>query len=104
MSESDTLLSWFSDVVSELYQKDTNYAEKGVHFDIDPQGNSRKGHDKAEDPFFSFFDEDNLFSRPTYKTFVALLDNYVSGVGIDETVTYEERSENIAFILSLIHI
>lgn len=92
------LEQWFSDSVAELYQKDENYAVYATDYDIDPQGGSRKGHDKAEEPFFSFVNEDSLFERPTYRTFVDLLDNYISGTGVDETVSYEERKENIAFI------
>lgn len=91
------LTAWFSETVAELYEKDENYAVVGTDFGIDPQGNSRKGRDTAEDPFFSFVDK-TLFERPTYRTFVALLDNYVSGVGVDESVSVEERTENIAFI------
>ena len=64
---TDELKKWFSDLVAELYQKDENYAVYGDDYDIDPQGGSRKGRDNADEPFFSFVNEDSLFQKPTYR-------------------------------------
>ena len=39
-----------------------------------------------------------LWARPTYRTFIALLDNYAQRVGAAETVTDEEHAEQRAFL------
>ena len=47
--------------------------------------------------FFTFVDA-KVLERPTYKAFVALLDNYSSAVGVREVVTPEELKENRKFL------
>lgn len=71
--------------------------------------------DRAKHNLFAYFDEDRVFSRPTYKGFClifsvkvfcsilksafrALLDNYEAETGNAEVVTQEEFSENVKFI------
>ncbi|WAR23791.1 ENDOU-like protein, partial [Mya arenaria] len=49
-------------------------------------------------PLFEFLDEDRVFARETYQTFRALLDNYEMQCGVQEEVTFEEKTENRAFI------
>ena len=56
-------------------------------------------HDQAEEPLFTWVAEDVL-ERPTYRTFIKLLDNYETGTGVAEVVTAEEEQENWAFINS----
>ena len=53
--------------------------------------------DQAEDPLFSWVDPTAL-QRPTYHTFIQLLDNYESGTGEAEVVTPEEEQENRNFL------
>ena len=53
--------------------------------------------DKAKEPLFSWV-KPEVFQRPTFKTFVALLDNYESETGVAEEVTPEEVRENWRFI------
>ena len=53
--------------------------------------------DNAPDPLFSWVDE-AVLRRPTYHTFIKLLDNYEAGTGQAEVVTREEKRENWAFI------
>ena len=53
--------------------------------------------DNAPDPLFSWVDE-AVLRRPTYHTFIKLLDNYEAGTGQAEVVTREEEQENWAFI------
>ncbi len=53
--------------------------------------------DKAKDPLFTFVKEEVL-RRPTFKSFVALLDNYETSTGLPEEVTPEEIAENRRFI------
>ena len=46
---------------------------------------------------FSYVNEEAL-RRPTYRSFIALLDNYETSTGIQEEVTPEEIRENRNFI------
>ena len=52
---------------------------------------------KAKDPLFTWM-EDEALRRPTYKSFIALLDNYETSTGKQEEVTPEEIRENWTFI------
>ena len=53
--------------------------------------------DKAKDPLFTWVSEEAL-KRPTYKSFISLLDNYETSTGEAEVVTPEEVQENWTFI------
>lgn len=53
--------------------------------------------DMAPEPFFTFVDE-KVFERPTFKAFIALLDNYFACTGEAEVVTAEEKRENMQFL------
>ena len=53
--------------------------------------------DHASDPLFTHVERE-VFRRPTYSTFIKLLDNYSHQVGVDEVVTHEEVMENKHFI------
>ncbi len=53
--------------------------------------------DKAKDPLFTYV-KDEVLRRPTFKTFIALLDNYETSTGLAEEVTAEEIAENRRFI------
>jgi poly(U)-specific endoribonuclease len=53
--------------------------------------------DCSSDPFFTSVDE-RILNQPTFATFRALLDNYVSTVGQVERYNQEERREEMAFI------
>lgn len=53
--------------------------------------------DKAKDPLFTYVKEEVL-RRPTYRSFIALLDNYETSTGEQEEVTPEEIRENRQFI------
>ena len=55
------------------------------------------GDDKAKDPLFTWV-KDEALCRPTYKSFIALLDNYETSTGKQEEVTPEEIRENWTFI------
>ena len=56
--------------------------------------------DKAKDPLFTWV-KDEALRRPTYKSFIALLDNYETSTGKQEEVTPEEIRENWTFINSI---
>ena len=53
--------------------------------------------DAAKEPLFTSVDA-NVLTRPTYKAFLALLDNYAAHVGVEEVVSREEREENARFL------
>lgn len=42
--------------------------------------------------------KEDVFRRPTFHRFIALLDNYESATGMNEEVTSEEIQENRDFI------
>ena len=54
-------------------------------------------HQLCKDPLFSWVDEEAL-RRPTYHTFIKLLDNYETETGVAEVVTAEEEQKNWAFL------
>jgi len=56
--------------------------------------------DGASDPLFTSV-ERSAFQRPTYRTFIALLDNYVAEVGNDDTISSHERREIWSFIRAI---
>jgi len=43
-------------------------------------------------------DEKVFKDKPTFKSFLDLMDNYVAITGVEEVVTEQERKENIKFI------
>lgn len=53
--------------------------------------------DAATDPLFTWVDS-KVWQRPTYKTFVALLDNYDAEVGKEEHLSNAERHEITSFL------
>lgn len=93
-----------SQILTKLWELDDNKIYPGEDFKIDLQRyvcNARQCVDDYQDsrrPMFEWIDEEKIFSRETYKTFRALLDNYEAACGEPEQVTYEEVSENRAFI------
>ena len=57
--------------------------------------------DKADDPLFTHVDTE-AFQRPTYQTFVALLDNYTSQTGVTEVLDTDERREIDNFLTAIL--
>jgi len=82
-----------------IWDLDANRLIPEKDYDINVQEGKKPywKEDKANEPFFASVDK-NVFQRPTYKTFVALLDNYESQVGIEEVFSNEERQEVNAFL------
>ncbi|ELU02840.1 hypothetical protein CAPTEDRAFT_76337, partial [Capitella teleta] len=91
-----------SEICTKLWFMDENYCVAGEDYEIDLQGKTSPlkitSVDRAKHNLFAYFDEDRVFSRPTYKAFRALLDNYEAETGNAEVVTQEEFSENVKFI------
>ncbi|XP_077991670.1 uridylate-specific endoribonuclease B-like [Glandiceps talaboti] len=90
-----------SDIISELWDLDENQLTPGEDFSIDLQGKTKvylEGRrDRADDPLFSYV-RDSVFKKETFKTFIALLDNYEQETGLPEEVTPDEFRENWKFV------
>jgi poly(U)-specific endoribonuclease len=86
---------------ARLWDFDFNRLTPYKEYELDLQGgaNPYKVGDAAERPLFKRVDE-SIFQRPTYARFLALLDNYISAVGVAEVVDDNEIYENKAFIQS----
>merc|ERR1712062_25420 len=97
--EKQNLIDEFKEAANVAWNCDLNAALVGEHFEIDLGGRTRYNDDddSAEDPLFSWLNED-LANRPTYKTFMSLMDNYSSETGKQEIITEEEVEEQWAFI------
>ncbi|XP_063401761.1 poly(U)-specific endoribonuclease-A-like [Mytilus trossulus] len=91
-----------SEILTKLWDLDTNKCYPGSDFQVDLQGYVKSGRalerDRAKYNLFEWVDEEKVFERKTYKTFKDLLDNYELECGEAEVVTPEEKKENIAFV------
>eukprot|EP00529_Nitzschia_sp_RCC80_P023058 CAMPEP_0113489350 /NCGR_PEP_ID=MMETSP0014_2-20120614/26483_1 /TAXON_ID=2857 /ORGANISM="Nitzschia sp." /LENGTH=476 /DNA_ID=CAMNT_0000383083 /DNA_START=104 /DNA_END=1534 /DNA_ORIENTATION=+ /assembly_acc=CAM_ASM_000159 len=106
VSLDPSLLSCISlgDAVQELWNLDVNRLKPHVDYDINVQEGKKPfwKEDKAEDPLFSYVDERQAMNRPTYKSFVALLDNYEPNTGEAEHVSSVERREIDKFLSAVL--
>mmetsp|Transcript_31378 Transcript_31378/g.46280 ORF Transcript_31378/g.46280 Transcript_31378/m.46280 type:complete len:467 (+) Transcript_31378:134-1534(+) len=99
LSPSFNLDVSLSDAVQQIWDLDVNRLTPNVDYEVNVQGGKKpywKG-DEADDPLFTFVDKGAL-RRPSYRTFMALLDNYEAECGTAEKVTSTERKENIDFL------
>jgi len=89
-----------SKATQHLWDLDVNRATANRDYKISVQGGKKpyQKQDEAADPLFNYVDTGLLFRRPTYRSFIALLDNYSAQTGVSEKVTAHERQENWAFI------
>jgi len=93
-----------SDAVQYLWKLDDNRLDPHRDYAINVQGGKKpywKG-DQAQEPLFDRVDPAAL-RRPTYRTFVALLDNYKSHTGQAEYVTHAEEREIDAFLTACLN-
>lgn len=92
-----------SDAIQEMWNLDVNRLTPNADYTIDVQEGKKPywKEDAAEDPLFTRVGRDAL-QRPTYRAFVALLDNYESKTGQTETVTHRERQEIDAFLKAIL--
>nr|KAG5702177.1 hypothetical protein BaRGS_033889 [Batillaria attramentaria] len=97
--------SELSEVLSKLWDMDTNKCYPGEEYEIDLQGFVRNPRevqgDYARRHLFTWVDEDKLYEKETFRTFRALLDNYELDVTEEEEVTWEERRENWDFLRAI---
>ncbi|KAK6989699.1 poly(U)-specific endoribonuclease-A [Biomphalaria glabrata] len=95
-----------SQIINKLWELDDNKCFPDVDYEIDLQGSVYSTRDVSEDhaknSLFKWVNEDKVFSRPTYKAFRALLDNYEMELGQEEVVTREELKENQDFLNAIL--
>jgi poly(U)-specific endoribonuclease len=91
-----------SEAADKLWDLDVNRVHPNSDYAINVQG-GKKVYDKrdtAREPFFSFVDA-KVMEKPTFRSFVSLLDNYVATTGTAEVVTSSERKENYDFLYQI---
>jgi poly(U)-specific endoribonuclease len=89
--------------VQHLWDLDANRFQQGTDYVLNVQGGKKpyQKSDAASDPLFTSVDQRQFQSRPTFRTFYALLDNYVAETGVAENVTNTERREIKAFLRAI---
>jgi len=91
-----------SNAVQRIFDLDRNRLISGQDYRVNVQ-DSKKPYwkeDKAENPLFTYVSEERL-QRPTYRSFIAMLDNYSSACGTAENVTMSEVTEQRTFLKSI---
>ncbi|XP_070592170.1 uridylate-specific endoribonuclease [Erythrolamprus reginae] len=84
----------------KIYHSDHNRADESdivlnkQYFTSETNGQE----DNSPDKLFSYVNHDKLFSRPTYASFIKLLDNYNAHVGTGEKFTKEQMKEQDVFL------
>uniref|UniRef100_A0A6U2B9D2 EndoU domain-containing protein n=1 Tax=Pseudictyota dubia TaxID=2749911 RepID=A0A6U2B9D2_9STRA len=91
-----------SKAAQHLWDLDVNRLNPNRDYKINVQGGKKpyQRYDSAPDPLFTSVDRAAL-RRPTYKAFIALLDNYEAEVGTAEVVTNAERREVNTFLRAI---
>jgi poly(U)-specific endoribonuclease len=92
-----------SDAIQKMWDLDVNRLTPGVDYNMNVQDGKKPywKEDSAPDPLFSYVDK-NALKRPTYRAFMALLDNYKAETGATENETSAERTENWTFLKSVL--
>jgi len=83
-----------------LWDLDANRLNPGTDYKLNIQHakSAFSTTDVAPEPLFTYCNENLLNSKPTFNSFIRLLDNYFPETGVEEVVTNEEIEENISFI------
>ena len=89
-----------AEAAQHLWDVDYNRVNHGEDYTVNVQGGKKPWYkgDEADYPLFSSVNTTTLRSRATYRTFVALLDNYIAETGVSERVTDSERREIREFL------
>lgn len=91
-----------SEICTKLWDLDENRCIPGDDYEIDLQGyvtsTRNVSRDWAKYPLFTYFNDEKIFEKETYKAFRRLLDNYEMEAGLPEKVTDEEYKEMCRFI------
>lgn len=93
-----------SEFINKLWTlDDKDRCRNGVHYEINKQGWAKfaGSKDNARQPLFTWLDVSKVACKKTFKTFYALLDNYIMQTGEQEVVTKAEVTENRVFIDSI---
>ena len=65
--------------------------------DIQCEKSPHDHRDQAVRPLFKYVDE-TVFQKPTFQSFIALLDNYTASLGVAESYTQQEAAEMERFL------
>ena len=92
-------LSSLSVACNKLWDLDSSRLVPEIDYKINLQNGKSlyNNNDVASLPLFSYVNE-NILQKPTFKSFIALLDNYSAEIGQVEVVTSEEITENYKFL------
>lgn len=88
-----------SDAIQEMWKLDVNRLTANADYKINVQSGKKPywKEDAAPDPLFSYVDR-NALKRPTYRAFIALLDNYKAEIGQAESISSTEKREISTFL------
>ena len=88
----------FNEAVQKLWDLDARLTpNKDYKIDVQSSKHPSYKGDAADEPLFTYV-KPAVFKRPTFTTFVALLNNYSAYTGQAEYVTRHELQENRAFL------
>ncbi|KAG8129674.1 hypothetical protein E2320_016359 [Naja naja] len=84
----------------KIYHSDHNRAEES-DIVLNKQyftSKTNRQEDNSPNQLFSYVNHEKLFSKPTYASFIKLLDNYNAHVGTEEKFTKEQMKEQDIFL------
>ncbi|XP_053154540.1 uridylate-specific endoribonuclease isoform X2 [Hemicordylus capensis] len=87
-------------VSEQLHKSDSNRAAES-DITLNKQhlaSNNNNQDDESSEPLFTYVNQEKLFSKPTYASFIKLLDNYHKKVGQGEKLTAEQLKEQDTFL------
>jgi len=92
----------FATAVQTLWRLDSNRLTPHKDYEMDVQSSKHPCHkgDAADEPLFTHVNR-QVFQRPTFKAFQALLDNYSAYTGDEEEVSSRELRENREFLKAI---
>ncbi|ESO02719.1 hypothetical protein HELRODRAFT_185017 [Helobdella robusta] len=94
-----------STLMTKLWNLDVNRCEPPKDFRIDIQGYVTAMNwtytDRASRNLYTFFNETEIFNKPTFKAMRALLDNYETETNLPEVETNEEKREIENFMTAI---
>mmetsp|Transcript_20485 Transcript_20485/g.31596 ORF Transcript_20485/g.31596 Transcript_20485/m.31596 type:complete len:393 (+) Transcript_20485:55-1233(+) len=89
----------FNEAVQKLWDLDARLIpNQDYKIDVQSSKHPCNKEDAADEPLFTYVKPAVFRKRPTFTTFVALLNNYSTYTGEEEDVTEQELQENRAFL------
>eukprot|EP00521_Asterionellopsis_glacialis_P013774 CAMPEP_0195301570 /NCGR_PEP_ID=MMETSP0707-20130614/29523_1 /TAXON_ID=33640 /ORGANISM="Asterionellopsis glacialis, Strain CCMP134" /LENGTH=318 /DNA_ID=CAMNT_0040364549 /DNA_START=195 /DNA_END=1148 /DNA_ORIENTATION=- len=100
LSYSDMSLE---NAVQTIWNLDRNRMTPDIDYVINVQKGKKPSYkaDCAPKPLFTRVNTQAFFDRPTFRSFISLLDNYVAQTGMEESATSSERKEEYAFLRTI---